>query len=106
MVRHIETAADYTEYEAIVADFFDREGIGNLSGCYGEECEECGGEAHFSWSPCDCCNRDLGGDRYHATGWAPVEQAVQTYRVCADCLYYAEYGVLDDQTMLDIGVTS
>jgi len=102
MLRHIETLEDYQTYQAAVESFFEGEGITNLSSCSDEDCDDCGGEPHFSWSWCDCCNRDLGGDRHHATGWNPTLREVQEYRVCSDCVYYAEYGELDDCTMLEV----
>lgn len=65
----------------------------------GEELDE--SEPGFSASPCDVCGRSLGGDRYpyalHNRGRDLVE-----VEICSDCAYFAEYGQLDDQTMLDI----
>jgi hypothetical protein len=111
--------AEYAEYEAAVAEFFQREGINCL--CSGHPtCPECGeewadeecpnghgsrelwDEPFFSWRPCECCQRPLGGDREHATGWNPATRKIQEYDICIDCLYYAEYGRLDDMTMLEL----
>jgi hypothetical protein len=112
--------AEYAAYEAAVREFFKREGITNLStGHYqcpeckiefddSGTCPKCGcdrevcNEPHFSWRSCDCCQRPEGGDREFATGWNPTTQEVQEYSVCTDCAYYAEYGRLDDMTMLEI----
>jgi hypothetical protein len=112
--------AEYAEYEAAVAAFFEREGISNLTGghitcpdCNIEFddagiCPECGAdreivnEPFFSWRPCDCCGRPLGGDREHATGWNATTEEIQEYTVCTDCIYYAEYGRLDDTTMMEV----
>lgn len=99
-LKHIETQADYAEYQKRVADFFTREGITNLSAIPDKD-----GDSHpyFSWRPCDCCGRPLGGDREDCNGYNPTTKQVQDgYAVCVDCLYYAEYGTLDDQTMLDL----
>lgn len=113
-------AKEYAEYEAAVKDFFGREGIENLSSGHpwcpecktewgdSEACPNCGQsracceESYFSWTPCDCCGRPLGGDRYHATGYHRPTNDVYEYEICVDCVYYAEYGQLDDMTMLDI----
>jgi hypothetical protein len=113
---------EYAEYERAVAEFFERESISNLSsghltcpehGCgaewdEGDECpnghgpRELWDEPFFSWRPCECCRRPLGGDRQHATGWNPTTREIQEYDICVDCLYYAEYGRLDDTTMLEL----
>jgi hypothetical protein len=114
--------AEYAAYESAVKKFFESEGITNLSGghlkhddddCGGEwndkgKCVICGtdreayNEHFFSWRPCECCKRQLGGDREHATGYNPTTKEIQEYSVCQDCLYYAEYGQLDDTTMLEV----
>jgi hypothetical protein len=110
---------DYASYERAVADFMEREGIDNLSGghircpeCGGdwdeETCPDCGAdreccdEPFFSWRRCDCCGTSLGGNREHATGYNPTTKEIQEYTVCEDCIYYAAYGQLDDQTMLEV----
>lgn len=67
-----------------------------------DECN-CEPEAFFSWRPCDCCGAHLGGDRYRASGYNRKENRVQVYEeVCTDCIYYAEYGQLDDITMMEL----
>jgi hypothetical protein len=114
------TKQEYAAYEVAVAAFFEREGIQNLStghyqcpDCKVEfndegKCPECGAdrecldEPSFSWRPCDCCHRPLGGNREFATGYNPTTKEVQEYEVCTDCAYYAEYGQLDDTTMMEI----
>lgn len=53
----------------------------------------------FSWSSCDCCHTPLGGDRVHATGYNPTTEEIMEFSVCIDCIYYSEYGCLDDMTM-------
>ena len=115
------TKKEYAEYQAAVAAFFEKEGIENLSSghircpdCQEDfsddgPCPDCGksvedfpDEPFFSWRPCECCGRPLDGDRYHATGYNRTEDAIQEYDVCTDCIYYAEYGQLDDTTMEEI----
>jgi hypothetical protein len=94
------TKREYAEFEANFAAFMEREGLANLSTVSEEEgCTE----PYFSWRPCHCCGSHLGGDRYDCNGYNPTTKEVQDgYSVCQDCVYYAEYGVLDDMTMLEI----
>lgn len=106
---------EYAAYQAAVADFMQREGIRNLTSGH-LRCPECGAEVQegkcskhglvdepfFSWSACECCGTTLGGNREHATGYNPTTEEIQEYTVCEDCVYYAEYGRLDDQTMDEI----
>ena len=87
--------AEYEKYEARFLKFMAKEGIRNLSPVFAEG-------PYFSWRPCECCLRPLGGNREHATGYNPETKEIQEYAVCLDCLYYAEYGQLDDITMLDM----
>lgn len=114
------TRREYERYQASVRAFFDREGITNLStgplecpdcGCVLEcgQCPKCGQDAgqivqepYFSWVPCDCCRRQTGGDREDAHGYHPSTGTIHRYSVCSDCVYYAEYGCLDDQTMQEV----
>ena len=84
----------YKEYKANVAHFFEKEGLTNLSST--------GDETTFSWGSCECCGSNLGGRRHTAAGYAPETREVFEYEVCDDCLYYLEYGRLDDQTMMDM----
>lgn len=111
---------EYAEYQETVKNFFEREGINNLSSTAvcgncdknhfkdpNEPCEHCGSEnincePFFSWLSCDCCNSGLGGDKYNCTGYHPETGKIFTYSICADCLHYTEYGQLDDMTMMEI----
>jgi hypothetical protein len=88
---------EYAEYEKAVKDFFEVEGLANLSRIQGED-----EESFFSWNSCDCCGTTLGGDRIDANGYNPMTNEIQEYTICTDCEYYAEYGQLDDMTMLDL----
>jgi len=112
--------ADYAAYQEAVKDFFEREGITNLStGHYrcpeckvefddAGNCPQCGAdreclnEPYFSRRSCDCCGSQFGGDREFATGYNPTTGEVQEYSICVDCGYYVEYGRLDDMTMLKV----
>ncbi len=96
MLKHIENQKDYDEYKARVKDFFERENLNVMS--------DSGKEAFFQSSACECCGRSLGGDRYEVEGLTnskPYGAEIFEYDVCTDCLYYNEYGQLDDMTMLD-----
>ncbi len=61
-------------------------------------------EGSFSSCPCELCNSHLGGDRHAAHGIeGPAHNFnVIHYDICVDCLYYIEYGQLDDMTMMDM----
>lgn len=116
------TKKEYEAYQGRVAEFFEREGLDNLSN-YPTQCDDCSveldsdgcpecgkdtgevnNEPHFSHYPCECCRRHLGGDRHTCYGYNPTTKEVcGPYSVCQDCVYYAEYGRLDDQTMQEMG---
>ena len=88
------TKDEYTAYEKTVKDFFDSEGINCLS--------DNTIESYESETACDCCNTHLFGKRYDASGYNPKTNEALKYSVCFDCLYYAQYGQLDDMTMMDM----
>jgi len=91
----------YAEYERRVADFFEKEGLRNLGAQ--DDPDSIYGEPYFSSAGCSCCGSYLGGNRTLCAGWNEAEkQAQDGYEVCDDCVYYAEYGRLDDMTMLDM----
>lgn len=90
------TRKEYAAYEAAVAEFFSH-GLHNLS-AKSDENGAC--EPYFSWSPCSVCGQHLGGDRYDCDGYNGETGEVEEHDcVCGDCVYYAEYGRLDDMTM-------
>lgn len=116
----MKTAKEYRAFKAAVAEFFAREQIENLSSGYlscpecnekldmdgqnGPECAEHGtalNEPFFTWRACECCGGEAG-NREHATGYNREADTIQEYDVCEDCIYYAEYGQLDDTSMMDI----
>jgi len=93
MSNDIQTAEDYEEYEQAFAEFFKSEGIQNLSTSPDVE-------PHFSHVPCDCCKGHFAGNRFEAWAYTLAPQRIQgPHIVCEDCIYYATYGRLDDQTM-------
>ncbi len=96
----MKTKAEYAEYQKSVAEFFEREGLQNLSTVSQEEGLT---EPYFSWRPCHCCGSHLGGNRYDCNGYnATTEEIQDGYSVCEDCVYFVEYGRLDDMTMMEI----
>ena len=110
---------EYADYRATVKAFMEREGIRNLSTGISEcpdckvpfdehdNCPKCRQqidsftEPYFSNSTCDCCGAEPG-DREDATGYNPATRQVQRYSICLNCVYYAQYGWLDDATMAEI----
>lgn len=114
------TAKEYAAYEDAVREFFESEGIENLTSGHircpecdtewddGDKCpnghgnRELWDEPYFSWRHCDCCGTHLGGNREHATGYNRSLDEIREYSVCEDCVYYAEYGRLDDRTIDEI----
>lgn len=71
------------------------EGITNLSST--------SEEPFFSWHACECCGSSLGGNRENCNGYNPTTKEIKEYEyICDDCIYYAEYGRLDDMTMQEI----
>ena len=96
---NITTKEDYKLYEDHVQDFLKSEGINSLSAICDEDNDY---EEYFSWKRCDCCNRNLGGNRIDCNAWCEASKEINEYSVCIDCFYYAEYGQLDDTTMMNI----
>jgi len=52
---------------------------------------EIASEGSFSWSPCECCDSSLGGDRHPAHAVNP-EGDILHLDVCQDCLMYLANG--------------
>lgn len=93
------TAQEYKDYQETVAEFFSH-GLNNLS-TRSDANGNC--EPFFSNMPCQCCRRSLAGDRYECDGYNDTTKEVEVYdSICPDCVWYAEYGQLDDDTMLEI----
>ncbi len=100
---HIENVDDYELY---IRDFKKgTKGLEALSSGQCPGCEECGDdeevEPYFSGLPCNICNRLLGGNRYPAH-YVDKDNELCHISICADCVYYLEYGQLDDTTMMDM----
>jgi hypothetical protein len=96
----IQTKQDYEAYQKTVAEFIERENLSFIStgtndGEHGDV------DPWFSWRPCPCCQSSLGGLREYLWAWAG-ETRVQ-FEICEDCVYYLEYGRLDDTTMFRVG---
>lgn len=100
----IQNAKDYAQYQQTVAKFVASEGLTFLStGTWdyehdGERPEDWDGEPWFSWKSCECCGSHLGGDREYLYARNSADEFVQ-FTICEDCVYYTEYGRLDDATM-------
>ena len=96
MLKHIETKEDYAEYEERVKIFKESEHY------YYHYDKDENVDAYFSSTSCECCHRNLGGDRYDIMVRSTNDHKDLEYSVCWDCYYYLEYGQLDDMTMLDL----
>jgi len=73
----------------------------------GEDEEPLNDEGGFSWSPCEVCDSSLGGNRYTWHAIIPKDGDVKGGTMvhgtcCEDCVYFINYGKLDDSTMWDI----
>jgi hypothetical protein len=107
------TKEEYQEYEKAVSE--NTKGFHYCSSGYCPGCPECenfygtidDGENYpdidpsFSWHSCEICGSHLGGDRYPAHTIDDDENIVH-FEACVDCVYYLEYGHLDDLTMMEI----
>jgi hypothetical protein len=104
----------YTEYEERVAFYLKgMKGVstGPCSGCdicckeYGLTeggSEEVTVEPWFSWSPCEICNDPIGGNREYWHGIIANDRQIVHGSCCEDCIYYINFGRLDDTTMQEI----
>lgn len=101
----IQTHEQYLAYQRRVSAFIKYEGLSHLStGCipygYPENGQEDNqdGEPWFSWKPCQMCQCALGGLREYLFARDTANEICQ-FTICEDCVYYVNYGRLDDQTM-------
>jgi hypothetical protein len=92
-MANIKTHADYRKFQRNFELFVKDFKLSHLS---------TGSENTFSWDRCDCCLDDDGGDRYALYAHQEGNSEIVTFSVCPDCLYYANYGQLDDETMMRI----
>lgn len=89
------TKAEYDDYTARIAQFYERENIQSLHA--GEIVND------FTARRCEVCGGHPAGARYAITGLhKPNGGTFSEYEGCTDCLYYAEYGQLDDMTMIEV----
>jgi len=87
------TKHEYKQFEDAVRLFFEREGIQQLGSPINED-------PFFSSNCCECCRRNLAGSRWTVPAVIKNSDIDDlTYNICDDCLYYINYGVLDDTTM-------
>jgi hypothetical protein len=105
------THAEYERYEKHIADFIAAEGLSFLStgtedrldpAIHSEDYqgrESC--DPWFSWHPCECCGSPLGGSREYLYARNEANEIVQ-FEICVDCVYYVNYGRLDDMTMMEV----
>lgn len=76
-----------------------------------EDAEEYSEEPWFSWHPCEICGSTLGGNRESWHAWIPATNIpgdvhehgkIVHGTCCEDCVYYLNYGCLDDMSMMEI----
>ncbi len=101
------TKQEYTEYEEHVRDYLkgvEHVSTGPCPGCeqcgIPEDAEEYSEEPWFSWSPCEICGTGPGGNREFWHGI--IDGKIVHGSCCEDCVYYLNYGRLDDTTMDEI----
>jgi hypothetical protein len=80
--------------------------------CSEHDTFECGEVSYqnvtaFSYYRCSICESTLGGNRTVAHAWYnpltdDIEDSLAHLRICDDCVYYLEYGRLDDATMAEM----
>jgi hypothetical protein len=125
-LEHISTGAcpGCAECGLEKRDCPDCEGTGqqwnDKTSCESTDCPNCHGEGKidcsehdrelseqpgFSWSSCEACGSNLGGDRHPAHGFIRRDEGrdlLVHISVCSDCLYFLNYGQLDDASMMEI----
>lgn len=93
---------EYSELQKHWLARVDRHGP-NL--CIGGGGAEGDGDLGFSWSPCECCGCQLGGDRFKAVILQPKEgggfDADIELEVCQDCLMYIANGDVPEDENID-----
>ncbi len=109
----IMTKQEYADFKQVVAEFFEREGIENLTSgniwcpaCGVDfddsgKCPECHeskdtmDRPYFSKWPCECCRSTLHGDRIDCVGYNPRLDRILEYAICTDCVNYILHGHLE-----------
>lgn len=107
------TKQEYQQYQEAIER--NLKGIEHVSTGACPGCDDCGltedcneherelaDEPSFSWSPCECCGSPLGGDRHKAHGIIQGTKELKHFEVCSDCLYFLNYGQLDDMSMMEM----
>ena len=88
-LRHVSTGGWLSDCEECRAFYPDD-----------EDYEDCGvhyGDMFFSWSRCDTCNSDLGGDREVGHAFTDDGTMIHLY-ACVDCVVHLANGELPDET--------
>lgn len=84
-----------TEYAAYVSRFED--------GIKGYTHFTTDGEEYFSWRRCSICGTTEGGSREDGQAVDSKSDAIVFVgSICLDCVYFNEYGRLDDMTMMEV----
>ncbi len=62
-------------------------------------------EPYFSWRSCECCGDTDGGNREDYIAFNigdPEDDTEYEVAICEDCVYFNEYGRLDDTAMMAV----
>lgn len=93
-------AQQYQTYQQAVAYFLSHNHV--KPGCYAPK-SVAENAPFFSWRPCECCQRDLAGERETYVFTMDRTNGEQFEAdICQDCIYYLTYDQLDDATMVEI----
>ena len=88
------TEKEYKEYEQRVESYY-KDNEFDVSSPMDDE-------SFFSHRPCECCKRPEAGQRYNVCFGTVGKQETVIASLCPDCLYYSQYGQLDDVTMGEV----
>ena len=84
----------YLEFQKAIAFFQMKNNV--RPGCHSPN-----GEESFSWLKCDCCGSKLACTRENLT-FITNDGGEFGAEICSDCVYFLEYGCLDDRQMMEM----
>lgn len=93
------TKVEYKKYQQRFENFMRDNVLNNISLVSDKDGNYKG---YFTWNLCPVCGNNLGHTGYNCNGYSDKYGIMEFDNVCEDCIYYAEYGKLDDMTMLEM----